>query len=82
MEAKHCLYKIDREHIFNRFLDYAFVVVMLNHYTQTSVKAPYVKQPLENEEVIHFITKVKTKTRKRTEPWNLIHKYTLRIEKE
>lgn len=40
------------------------------------------KQPLESEEVIQFISRVKKKKKKRTEPWNLIQKYTLRIEEK
>lgn len=32
------------------------------------------KQPLENEEVINFISKVKKNKERRTELWNLIQK--------
>lgn len=39
-------------------------MVILNHYIQTSIKACDMKQPLENEEVIHFISKVKKKKKK------------------
>lgn len=46
------------------FPSYACAIVILNHYTQTSVKACYMKQPLESEEVIQFISRVKKKKKK------------------